>query len=168
MTETEQRYAQIEKEALAVTWVCDKFANYLIGKHFLIDSDHKPLIPLLNTKYLNHLPPQILHFRLRMARFNCSVSHIPGKLLNTADTLSRSPSFDVDESTKKLQDEAEGFIETVTSSLPAGEHRLQLYKTAQDEDSACTQVKKWCMDRAGQRSSQVTLHWCHFGRLEVI
>ena len=32
MTETEGRYAQIEKEALAVTWACEKFATYILGK----------------------------------------------------------------------------------------------------------------------------------------
>lgn len=71
MTETEQRYAQIEKEALVVTWVCDKFANcILFDTHSLIELDNKPLIPLLNAKNLDHLPPRILHFRLRMARYS--------------------------------------------------------------------------------------------------
>ena len=41
MTPTEQRYAQIEKEALALTWACERFANYLIGLHFHIEIDHK-------------------------------------------------------------------------------------------------------------------------------
>ena len=49
MSETERRYAQIEKEALAVTWACEKFTDYILGRKFLIESDHKPLIPLLNT-----------------------------------------------------------------------------------------------------------------------
>ena len=31
MSETEQRYAQIEKEALATTWGCEKFATYILG-----------------------------------------------------------------------------------------------------------------------------------------
>ena len=31
MTLTEQRYAQIEIEALAITWACDRFADYLVG-----------------------------------------------------------------------------------------------------------------------------------------
>ena len=34
MNETEQRYAQIEKEALAITWACEKFTNYILEKRF--------------------------------------------------------------------------------------------------------------------------------------
>ena len=41
MTETEQRYAQVEKEALAVTWACERLSDYLIGKNFHIETDHK-------------------------------------------------------------------------------------------------------------------------------
>ena len=42
MSDTEKRYAQIEKEALAITWLCDKFFNYILGHHFDIETDHKP------------------------------------------------------------------------------------------------------------------------------
>ena len=50
MTPTERRYAQIEKEALALTWACGKFSDYVLGRKFSIKTDHKPLIPLLNSK----------------------------------------------------------------------------------------------------------------------
>ena len=40
MTETEQRYAQIEKEVLAVTWACEIFSDYLLGQEFEIETDH--------------------------------------------------------------------------------------------------------------------------------
>ena len=66
MSDTEKRYAQIEKEALASTWACEKFADYLLGLHFLIESDHKPLIPLLGNKCLESLPPRVLRFRLKV------------------------------------------------------------------------------------------------------
>lgn len=62
ITDTEQRYAQIEKEALAITWACEKFSDYILGKPITIETDHKPLIPLLGTKQLDSLPPRVLRF----------------------------------------------------------------------------------------------------------
>ena len=52
MSNTERRYAQVEKEALAITWACKKFSNYILGKTFTIETYHKPLVPLLGTKNL--------------------------------------------------------------------------------------------------------------------
>ena len=52
MFEREKGYS---KEALVVTWAYEKFTDYILGWKFLIESDHKPLIPL-NTKQLNSAP----------------------------------------------------------------------------------------------------------------
>ena len=62
MTPTERRYAQIEKEALAITWACGKFSDYVLGRKFTIETGRKPLIPLLNSKNLDALPPCTLLF----------------------------------------------------------------------------------------------------------
>ena len=78
MTDTERHYAQIEKEAMALTWACERFSMYLLGKSFLLETDHKPLISLLSTKNLDSLPPRILRFCLRMIRYNFSIIHVPG------------------------------------------------------------------------------------------
>ena len=56
LTPTEQRYAQIEKEALAFTWACERFSDYLLGLTFRIQTDHKPLVPLFSSKNLDELP----------------------------------------------------------------------------------------------------------------
>ena len=90
LTETKRHYAQIE-EALAVTWSCEKFSDYILGSKFEIETDHKPRVPLLSSKHLNDLPPRVLRFRLRMAKFDYTIAHVPGKLLYTADALSRDP-----------------------------------------------------------------------------
>lgn len=43
LSETERRYAVIEKEALATTWACERFAEYVLGLQFILETDHKPL-----------------------------------------------------------------------------------------------------------------------------
>lgn len=60
LTEAECLYSQIEKEALASTWVCEKFAEYILGMKITIQTDHKPLVPLFSTKCLDQMPPRVL------------------------------------------------------------------------------------------------------------
>ena len=141
LSETERRYAQIEKEALAATWACEKFQNLILGKLVEIESDHKPLIPLLNSKCLEDLPPRVLRFRLRLSRFEYYVKHVSGKLLYTADTLSRAPLHTVDHN---LEEKAELFALSTVQGLPASPQRLQKYKTAQEEDPVCCQIANFC------------------------
>ena len=62
MTDTERRYSQIEKEALALVWACEKFQDYVLGKHIDLKADHKPLVPLMSTTSLDSLPPRVLRF----------------------------------------------------------------------------------------------------------
>ena len=89
LNETEMRYAQIEKEVLALVYACGKFTDYVLGKPVLLETDHKPLIPILGSKILDTLPPRVLYFCIRLMRFQYSIIHIPGKTLYMADTLSR-------------------------------------------------------------------------------
>ena len=91
MTEAEQRYEQIEKEALAVTWACEKFDYYLVGRHFEIETDHKPLVPLLGQKDLSDLPLRVQKFKMRLMRYDYCIFHTPGVDMYLADMLSRPP-----------------------------------------------------------------------------
>ncbi|GBN50696.1 Retrovirus-related Pol polyprotein from transposon 17.6 [Araneus ventricosus] len=91
LTPTESRYAQIEKEVLAVVWGCEKFRDYLTGMHFKIETDHKPLIPIFSKKNLDDLSPRLQRIKLRMMKFSYTIVHIPGKELFAADRLSRNP-----------------------------------------------------------------------------
>ena len=53
--------------------------NFIVGKHFLIETDHKPLVPLLGVKHLDSLPPRVLRFRLLLDRFSYNIKHFPSK-----------------------------------------------------------------------------------------
>ena len=144
MSDTERRYAQIEKEALASTWACEKFATYVLGMKFILETDHKPLVPLLNSKHLDSLPPRILRFRLRLSRFDYSVQHVPGKELYTADTLSRSPLPMT--GYKVLADLAEAAMDATVAHLPASEQRIDELQTAQHSDATCALVMQYCRE----------------------
>ena len=91
LSDTERRHSQTEKEALALAWACEKFANYVLVKTIHLETNHKPLVPLLSRTNLDSLPPQVLKFRLHLTRFCYTISHVPGKFLYMADALSRAP-----------------------------------------------------------------------------
>ena len=48
LTKTKQKYSQIEKEALACVVEVTRFHSYLWGDHFVLQTDHKPLLTLFN------------------------------------------------------------------------------------------------------------------------
>ena len=73
LTDTERRYSQTETEALAVVWVCDKFHLYLVGKRFLLYTDHKPLEMIYNPK--SKPPPRIERWLLGMQQYHYRVEY---------------------------------------------------------------------------------------------
>ena len=56
LSDTEKRYAVIEKEALATTWPNERFSDYVLGIPFTLETDHKPLTVLLNSSELSKMP----------------------------------------------------------------------------------------------------------------
>ena len=47
LTRAESNYCQLEKEILSIVFACSKFHEYVYGRKFLIENDHKPLITIL-------------------------------------------------------------------------------------------------------------------------
>ena len=60
LSSAEQRYAKIEKEALMLTWACERFCEYIIGRTIILETYHKPLIPMKGNKSIDSLPPRVL------------------------------------------------------------------------------------------------------------
>ena len=145
LTPTETRYATIEKEALAVTWACERFSQFLYGKHFSVETDHSPLVSLLSKKRLDELPIRIQRFRLRLLRFSYDVVYVPGKSQLVADALSRAPviaPMDVD--TIELNEVIQEYSQSVLNSFPASKERLEEIRKKQEEDDTLKLVKEYC------------------------
>ena len=126
LTPTEKRWAQIEKECLALTWACEKFAHFLVGlPTFKLLTDHKPLVPLINTKDLDKTPIRVQRLLIRLMRFNCVCEHVPGKALVVADALSRCNLLPKPCSSETAVDEVESYVDDVKRGWPASSQKLQ-------------------------------------------
>lgn len=86
LTETERRYAQTEKEALALVWSVERFKIYLLGIRFELETDHKPLEAIFSPDSSPCL--RIERWVLRLQAFSYKVVYRKGKS-NIADPLSR-------------------------------------------------------------------------------
>ena len=70
---------------------------------------HKPLVQLLSTKLLDELPICVQRFRMKLLRYDFTISHIPGEDLVTADALSRVPVSDSTVSDQLLKEEVDAY-----------------------------------------------------------
>ena len=87
-TETEQRYAQIEKEMLAIVFLLEKFNQYTFGPRIYVYSDHKPPETILK-KPLAVAPQRLQGMMKRLQTYNFDVICEHVKNMHIADMLYR-------------------------------------------------------------------------------
>ena len=93
MTAAEKNYSQLEKEALGEVLAVKKFHNYLYGREFTIESDHRPLSFLFSgTKAISPTASsRIIRWTLTLSAYTFTICYKSGKDLGNADALSRLP-----------------------------------------------------------------------------
>ena len=134
----EMRYAQIEKEALAICWACEKFHYYLAGRKFKVETDHKPLISVLGDKELAKLPIRVQRFRLRMMAYDYSIFYTPGEKLVLADALSRAPlTSEGSEPHESL------LVQEIVDALPISKSRLARLQASIVSDNEASWMMKY-------------------------
>ncbi len=86
LTPAEQRYAAVEKEALAVKWAVLELRYYLLGRKFTLITDHAPLQWMARAKDTN---ARLTRWFLALQDFHLTARHRAGTANTNADGLSR-------------------------------------------------------------------------------
>jgi len=89
LTETEERYSQIEKEMLSTVYGLTRFHTYTYGRKVTIYNDHKPLAAILR-KPAEDDPFRLQKMLCRIMGYDFEFKYVKGKDLIIADALSRS------------------------------------------------------------------------------
>lgn len=91
LTDTEKRYSQTEKDALAIKWAAGRLRIYLSGApRFTVITGHKPLIPMFSKT--KQLPPRIEKWIMELQDLDFEVKYEPGRdEQDPMDYLSRHP-----------------------------------------------------------------------------
>ncbi|MCG8035188.1 MAG: DDE-type integrase/transposase/recombinase [Candidatus Thiodiazotropha taylori] len=81
-----RNYCTTRKELLAIVKFCRQFRHYLLGRFFLIRTDHNSLVWLMRFKYIEG---QLARFIEELSQYNFKILHRKGAEHTNADALSR-------------------------------------------------------------------------------
>ena len=73
-------------------------------------------------------------------KFSYRISHVPGKYLVTADTLSCSPVAQISIVDQEFTKEVDAYVDMIIASIPAPDKML---KSAQSTDNTCQKILKY-------------------------
>ena len=149
LTPSETRYAQIEKELLAIVFECERFDTYMYGRYVVaVETDHKPLEAIVR-KELNSAPQRLQRMLLRLQRYNLEITYKKGKEMFLTDTLSRAFLSDANVSEFVLE------LEEIDhkASLPVRDARWHHIKDASTDDPVLQELRSviqrgWPLSRA--------------------
>ena len=159
LTETECNYPQIDKELLAVVFGCERFHSYLYGRAVHIQTDHKPLVPIMN-KSLHKASPRLQRLLLRLQRYRIAeFTYVPGKYLYIADTLSRAYLQRVTNDQCDLEGEV-----VMVHALETDDSTMNEMRQSYAEDPTMDSLKKalqdgWSWSRRSQAPTEIQPYW---------
>ena len=94
LSKTERRYSTSEKELLACVKSIEFNKQYLLGREFILVTDHKPLTWLMTHK---NPSSRLARWIVRMEQYTLRIEYRKGSQHGNADALSRWPLPDEDE-----------------------------------------------------------------------
>ncbi|KAJ8885532.1 hypothetical protein PR048_011730 [Dryococelus australis] len=125
------RSVETKKEAMAVTWACERFKNCVLGSRITLMTDHKPLVILLSSKPVAELTARLQRMHMCLMCFTFGMLHS----FCVPDALLRAPVHMPQVHTqRRIEDEDELLTEMVLQATPFTDSHLQEILLAQDKD----------------------------------
>lgn len=90
LSETEQNYAQVEKELLAIVCAVKGNHYFVYGRKVKVQTDHKPLISIFQKRISQIGSSRLQRLRLKLVNYDLDVQYLPGCKMYVADPLSRN------------------------------------------------------------------------------
>ena len=115
ITAAQRSYSQIEKELAAIVFGAERFYQYLYGKKVIVETDHKPLITIINNP-LCKAPARCQRLLLRLQAFDLQPKYVPGKYMYISDMLSRAVRPSVVK-TSTLEAETDLMVHTIVRDM---------------------------------------------------
>jgi hypothetical protein len=86
----EQNWSNIEREAYAVVWCTQRLRQFLLGRQFTIQSDHRPLQFIFANKVdgSSRVSQRVARWALSLAQFDFKIKYVPGHSIPHVDGLS--------------------------------------------------------------------------------
>ena len=91
LTETQQRWATIEKEAYATLWALQKYKYWLYGRSVILYSDHNPITFLIDSMPKSS---KLMRWHLALQEFDVQFRFRKGSTNEAADCLSRMVNYE--------------------------------------------------------------------------
>ncbi|XP_053662042.1 uncharacterized protein K02A2.6-like [Anopheles marshallii] len=91
LTKAENNYSQIDREGLAIIFAVKKFHKMLYGRHFRLQTDHRPLLRIFGSKkgIPVYTANRLQRFALSLQLYDFSIEYVPSTKFGNADLLSR-------------------------------------------------------------------------------
>ena len=129
LNSSEKRYAQIEKETLAILFGAERLNHYVYGTQFSVESDHKPLQAIFK-KSIDNAIPRIQRMLLRLQNYDFDLNFVPGKSIRVPDALSRAFLNATDTNEQKFEYQ----VHMVLDNLPVSKEKLNEIKQVTRND----------------------------------
>ena len=88
LNRAERNYCVTDKELLAVKYFIEQYRHLLLGRRFIVRSDHQPLKWLFSLKEPKNRVARWIEI---LSAYNFSIEYVPGRKNGAADAMSRCP-----------------------------------------------------------------------------